>query len=876
MLLNALKKLKGLFSSKSNKEEQHDPREIEELRLAFQIKYHHFKLLLNANNKALELMTQIEEYLKGHKFFGMTLIRSIVTQIATNVFQMINNLNQIAPQKYVLLYDKFKEIQATLNDLLSSQSLPSQGPLVISLKEVTKDHVDITGSKMAHLGALSNIEGINVPDGFVITSYAYKLFFEFNELHEEIPRRLQKANISDLNSLLELSSELQQLIIKAAVPPEVADAIQREVRSLAQKNMEVSLRLAVRSSAIGEDTGEASFAGQYRSELNVAPDNILDAYKSVVASKYSLTAMTYRYHHGIKDEEVDMCVGVIRMLDAMSSGVMYTSEPLGGNGDLLLINATFGLPKAIVDGSVNPDVFKVSKSRPPKLIEKHITQKTVMYTCLEEEGVCRTELVEEQTLNPSLSDQEVEELAELGLKIEEYFGTPQDIEWLKDKKGQLWILQSRPLKLISHKSQRDLKVLEGKKVLLKEGVTASPGMASGPVFIVRQDADALRFKEGSILVIQQALPRWAPLLSRAKGVIAELGSITGHLANVAREFRVPSIFGATGATSILKEGLEVTLYADLCAVVEGIEEGILPEVDSPKIMKGTSVYQTLERASLLIVPLTLLDPDSPSFHPKNVKTLHDITRFCHEKAVKELFEFGKSHKFPERSSKQLLCESPMQFWVINLDDGFSVESPGPYIHIQDIRSIPMKALWEGMVKVPWKGPPPLSTKGFMSILLEATQNPDLEAGMNSSFAVKNYFMISKNYCSLQSRFGFHFSIVETLLGERQQENYISFQFKGGAANLSRRVLRAQMLSLVLQDLNFRTEVREDALFARIEGFEMGYMEERLRALGYLIIHTRQVDMVMEGPRQVRTYREKFKKELKEHFGIEFYNGTGGH
>jgi len=876
MLLNALKKLKGLFGPKAIQQASHDPKEIEELRLAFQIKYHHFKLLLNANNKALEFMTQIEEYLRGHKFFGMTFVRSTVTQIATNVFQMINNLNQIAPHKYVQLYDKFKEIQSALNDLLTSHSLPSEGPVVMPLKEVTKEHVDIVGSKMAHLGALSNIEGINVPNGFVITSYAYRRFFESNELHEEIPRRLQRANISDLNSLFELSSELQQLIIRSNVPPDIAEEVQREVRTLLNENMKQPVRFAVRSSAIGEDTGEASFAGQYRSELNVAPEDILDAYKSVVASKYSLTAMVYRYHHGIKDEEVDMCVGVIQMLDAKASGVMYTSDPLNGNKDLLLINATFGLPKAIVDGSVNPDVFKVSKSRPPKVIKRLFNQKTIMYTCLEDEGVCRTELLGEQGLIPSLSDEEVVELAELGLKIEECFGTPQDIEWLRDKKGRLWILQSRPLKLVRQKSQRDLKVLEGKKVLLMEGVEASPGMASGPVFIVKQDADSLRFKEGSVLVIQQALPRWAPLLSRAKAVIAELGSVTGHLANVAREFGVPAIFGMTGATNLLKDGMEVTVYADLCAVVEGLEEGIGEGQESPNFMKGSSVYQTLEEASRLIVPLTLLDPDSPGFHPKNVKTLHDITRFCHEKAVQELFAFGQSHKFPERSSKQLLCQSPMQFWVINLDDGFSVESPGPYIHIEDIQSIPMKALWEGMVKVPWKGPPPLSTKGFMSILLEATQNPNLETGMNSSFAVKNYFMISRNYCSLQSRFGFHFSIVETLISERQQENYISFQFKGGAANLTRRVLRAQMVSLVLQGLGFRTQIREDALFARMEGFEMDYMLERLRAVGYLIIHTRQLDMVMNSPSDVRIYQDKLKRELRENFGIGMNNGTGGH
>ncbi|MFN3535653.1 MAG: PEP-utilizing enzyme, partial [Desulfatiglandales bacterium] len=409
-----------------------------------------------------------------------------------------------------------------------------------------------------------------------------------------------------------------------------------------------------------------------------------------------------------------------------------------------------------------------------------ISQKMVKYSCLLEEGICREELGDLDANHPSLCEEEIGQLKEIGKRIEEHFGTPQDIEWILDREGRIWVLQTRPLAHPGKEIPNYQIDLRDKEVLLEGGITASPGASAGRVFVLRQDADTLRFQEGSILVTSQALPRLAPLLSRARGIIAELGSVTGHLANVAREFKVPALFGLKGALEVLEDGMEITLCADHRLVLKGIHDIKVPQERGKAIMEGTPVYETLKSLATHILPLTLLDPDSLEFHPKNVKTLHDITRFCHEKSVIEMFDFGNSHGFRERSSKQLICDVPMQFWVINLDDGFKLEPKGNHIHIEDITSLPMLALWKGMVKVPWKGPPALNTRGFMSILLEATQNPNLEAARSSEFAVKNYFMVSKNYCSLQSRFGFHFSSVEALLSERTLENYISFQFKGGA------------------------------------------------------------------------------------------------
>jgi len=764
-----------------------------------------------------------------------------------------------------VLYERFKEIQTKINPFLKAKTHPKQGLLTLSLEEVNKDLADQAGSKMANLGEISNHANLKVSNGFVITAQGYRRFMAYNDLQEEIYRRIQATDRERMDQLYGLSAAIQQLIISSPLPEDLEEAISDQYQMLEQKDGK-GVTVVLRSSALGEDFTETSFAGQYRSALNVSSESIHQVYKEIIASKYGLQAIMYRFNRGIRDEEVAMCVGCMSMVDAVSGGVAYSRNPIDIRDNNIFINSVWGLPKTVVDGSAPSDLFVVSRGNPMEILRKEIPFKEQKYVCYPDEGVCRMDLTGDKYGLSSLADAQALEISRLAALLEDYYGAPQDIEWALQEDGSIIILQCRPLKQTAVE-KIDKRSSEGGEdlapIVSQTGVTASPGVGAGPVFIVRKDMDVLRFPKGAVLVTAQALPRWATVLNRAAAVATEQGSTAGHLANVSREFGVPALFGVKGVMDKLQDEQVITVDADGMKIYEGRIETLLDLQVAPKnLMEGSPIFEALKGAAQNIVPLYFLDPASPKFKPKYCRTFHDITRYCHEKVVEEMFHFGKEHHFPERSSKQLFCDVPMQWWVLNLDDGFREEVAGKYVRLENIVSVPMLALWDGIAAIPWEGPPALDGRGFMSVMFEATTNRALTPGVKSQYVNRNYFMISKNYCSLTSRLGFHFSTVEALVSERQAENYIKFQFKGGAANYQRRLKRILFVKEILEEYDFRVELREDNLIARLEDREINFMKDRLRILGYLTIHTRQLDMIMSNDASVDYYRSKINRDLR--------------
>ena len=852
--------------------EASDNPDAETLRTLFAARYSAFKQLISANNKALEVMSEIEESLTGAAPFSMGYVRSQCSRTTASVFQIVRQLQSLGEGRYAALTPAFEGIRSELNALLAPPREEVDLPLLLSMDEIRLEHSPAVGGKMASLGELRNTLGLPTPDGFAATLAAYWKMLDSGDLRDEINRRIQVAEVERMDQLYGLSSSLRLLVVNAPVPEELANAIMERARAVEEASGG-AVRWAVRSSALLEDAPGMSFAGQYRSLLGVCAEDLVDAYKEVLASQYSLEAMTYRLRNGLRDEDAAMCVGFLVMAPACCGGVAYSLDPSdqstsGGNG--VHVYAAWGLPKGIVDGATGADHYIAA---PDNFLSKDVAFKENNYVTAPTGGVARAPVPEDLRDKPCLSDDRILELVERVRLLEKHFKAPQDVEWaLRELPGQepgFVFLQSRHLQakaLETENSDAFMPVAKDAPVLCKGRVTASRGAASGPLFKAVKHMDSLRFPDGAVLLVETAAPHWAPLLSRAAALVSVSGSQAGHLANVAREFGVPALFGVPKDCLNFHEGRVVTVHAQGLAVLDGRVEELLGAPKKPvNPMRGSPIFQSLEKASRLIVPLTLLDPESVTFRPENCRTFHDITRFCHEKAVLEMFNtgLGKEQKFSTKIAKQLVCgKSPMQFWVLDLDDGFIEEPQGKFVPLENIRSAPMLSIWKGMVAKPWAGPPAVDARGFLSVLVEATANPGLAPGMDNPYTNKNYFMVSRNFCNLQSRFGFHFCSVEALVGEHPAENYAGFVFKGGAADQDRRQRRARFVAELLEERGFRVDLRQDSLMARIEGGERDFMLQRLEALGFLIVHTRQLDMVMADEASVTYYRKELDEEIK--------------
>jgi len=810
----------------------------EELHRLFLSRYRSFRELLVANANALEAMAEMEKVLRDGRTLSMTFIRARCTLVTVNVYKIIHNLKKIADGRYGELDRVFLRLQQHIETLLEGNRGRAKGELMLPLDRIDRTQADLTGEKMANLGEIGSLPGIRIPPGFALTVVASRLFFQRNQLYPKINHIIQQMDIADLEDLDRKSTTIQEMIRACPLPPEVETLLLEGFDRLATANPR--LRLAVRSSALGEDLGQASFAGLYHTELSVDRDALVAAYKSVLASKYSSRAISYRLAKGFIHEETEMCVGCLAMVEAVTSGICYTRS-IGGRGNTLDLFAAPGAGKGIVEGTCPTRHFRLDRTPPYAL-------------CLPGEAG-----------NGLLTEAQAVALADIGMRLERHFGAPQDIEWSIDATGTIFVLQSRPISVPSFDTATASRQLpDDEQLLLHGGVTGCGGSGSGPVFIVRSPADMHQFPKRAVLVIKHPLPEWAPLLKRAVALVAETGSEAGHLATISREFGLPALLALPGATEKLVNGQIVTVDADNRAVYRGrIEELLVETVARPNPMAGSPIQRTLIEVLKLITPLNLTDPAADDFHAANCRTLHDITRFCHEKSVIEMFEFGRRYHFDKGAAKRLGDTLPLEWWVIDLGGGFH---PGYDIHrkeiaITDIASAPMLAIWEGMHAVAWEGPPAARFRTMVSFLMQSAMNNGLNPGRSSALREKNYFLISKNYCNLSVRLGYHYAMIEAMLGDRPVDRYITFRFKGGAASDEQRIRRIELLAEVLETFDYRIDRIGDALTARVERESERFVIDRLKVLGHLTVHTRQLDMVMADPGAQRFFRDKFIQEI---------------
>lgn len=828
---------------------------------SLQEKFQAFQALLKANNGALEVMGDMEEkHSSGEYLFDRQYIRSSYATLKGRVYEMVEALNQMVPQRYQILYDVFTRVDQTVSQKVYGRKEIPLSPLTLSLEEVTQEMTDRVGGKNANLGEIRNRVGLPIPEGFAITSYAYKIFIEENQLEERIRKQLDSLKGNDLEAIATAGKKIQQAIYLAKIPPSLEKAILDSYDQLIAK-VGWETPISIRSSAVGEDS-EMTFAGQYATALNIQREHILQTYKEIVASKFTSRAIFYWKDKGFNEEDIAMSTGCLAMIPARTSGIMYTQDPNNLSQDTVIISAVWGLGQYAVSGQVSPNVYTLSR-QDGRLIEKRIPKQEVMLVCHQLSGVEEMPVPIETQEAPCLDDDNLHRLFQYGIKLENHYQKPQDIEWAIDEDGKIYILQTRPLRVSSPQDGLEnpaLPQIPSDQVLIDWGVVASSGIGAGPVVLVRQDQDLVQFPQGAVLVVKHTAPKYVTVMNRAAAIITDIGNVTGHMASLAREFQIPTIVDTQNATSLLKPGQWVTVDAVNNIVYQGVIGEIIENFKKREEsgIKQTAILKKLEEVLSVIVPLHLVDPKAENFKPERCRTFHDITRFIHEVSVQEMFRFhevGKSSK--QELAKRLLSDIPINLYVIDLCDGLVPSNkPRKTIHPEDIVSSPMKALWQGLTHpgVSWTGMVNVDMKGFASVMFNTLSD---SAAHGQTMGDRSYAIISKHYMNFSSRLAYHFSTVDTYCSEIKNNNYITFQFMGGGSSSERRARRARFISNVLQQLDFEVELKGDWLLAKLLKYEARITEEKLDYLGRLMCCSRQLDMVMYSNGVVDWYIRAF-------------------
>ncbi len=821
--------------------------------------FQYFRKVLDLNNQVLEEIANAERVLGGNYLFDRAFLAGFVTRVCEITREVVYNLNSLTNGRYLVLYDKLEQLRSTLEDILSGGTGPYGEQLTLPYTEINRDLDEVVGSKNANLADISNNFQIRIPKGFAITVKAYQVFLEANAIVKKVKKLYEKGLA--VNSI---EKEVKAIFRDAKVPHELKVAVEGALKRLYQEVGMVP-KLAVRSSAVGEDT-ERSFAGQFHTVLNVAPDDLFDAYKEVIMARFMPEVMSYLG----TDTDLNshpVAVGVQEMVDATISGVAYTRDPVGGYEDCLVIAAVEGLGERLVAGNLSGEHYMVKRSYPFLLVSSFITEKPLDYTLPLEKRPLEISKGNMRRGSSLLDVDQLRAISETSMLCEKAFGTPRDLEWALDEQGELVMLQNRRLGIQapSKPVDKDIEqIIKGFPVILDGlGHTAQLGVASGRVVHVDPDGELDNIPMGAIVVSRYAHPKLSRILKKAGAIITDVGSSTGHLATIAREYRVPAIFGTGKATSVLKDGMEVTVDADERKVYEGIIEELV-EVEARhdwEYMEEPEI-KALRRILSYVAPLYLLDSASDDFVAEKCKTIHDIIHFAHIQAVDALIEqFSSVKSIKGERALELKADLPIKIMIIDIGGGVEAGEDSRLVEVSQVRSRPFKAVLEGLLRPDaWdREPAPFG----LGDLFSSMARPVSMLARPPEYTGQNLAIVGEDYMNLSLLLGYHFNVIDSFVSEEPDKNYIYFRFAGGFAEESKRRKRAELIRWILETLAFKTEVRKDIVIGKLKGIEDYNLIKVLRHIGELIAFTRQLDVKMADDNAVERFYGGFLDLCRE-------------
>ncbi|WP_457575340.1 PEP/pyruvate-binding domain-containing protein [Desulfomarina sp.] len=796
--------------------------------------YEAFKRLLEEDRKCHELIADFQDLFFRKDPAEWTRIAHLYAELSLAVGAMVKEVTAIAGRDTADLAVYYKKFDSYIRYLLQPPPQPTEPPFILRLED-SRIHPSKTGNKAANLGRIVQELGHPVPPGFVITTNAWNRILEHNDLRPEINNLLLNFDPANSSSLQTISKSLTGLIESIKLPPDLEQPFNIASQQLIKttENMRDPV-FAVRSSAVNED-GMNSFAGQYLSLLNVPPDRLLDGYRKVLASKYSPKALLYRISAGISDTEAPMAVVIMKMVQAEQAGVIYTTDPTGREKETVFIHGVRGSGEKLVSGKTKSELIRFHKT-----------------------GGNYLDNFSDLAL---ISRNQADDLVRIALDLELFFGAAQDVEWASDQRGVV-ILQSRPLKTadeIPEENSRENLSMDNLPLLYHGGITASAGIASGPSFFPgpQQDPDSIPFN--AILIVEHIPASLILLLPRCSGVIAAHGSVASHFSTICRELGIPLVVNAEGINSKVRPKEQITVDAVHRKVYRGADktQPLFPRDTSTK--KNHPYFRRLQAILDFITPLSVLDPDGDDFIPGACRSFHDIVRYAHEKGVQSMFAIGSSGS--RRGRRKLLkTDLPFELYLMNVDE--TAPHHGDIITIDQVHSTPFQALWHGLThpSITWGDHQYYNWKQYDR---GAMTDGFVFADKSES---ASYGVYAADYLNLNIRFGYHFTVVDTLCGKNSEQNYCTIRFAGGGGTVEGRYFRLKYLETILRRLGFSVNAKTDLLDARIETLPTDRMNQCLVTLGRMLGTSKLMDMVLKDRKSVASHLDHFF-QIDDRFGV---------
>lgn len=795
-----------------------------------------FKRILGLNTLALERMAQMDRALGGEYVFDKSFLESSVRDICRLTHLVAYHLNGMADEAHVALYDASLAVKDALEDILAGGMGSLSGRRVLPFSEIGWELEPLVGLANVGLAVLGRKMGLPAPDGFAVTVTGMRELVQSQEAEEARAEVLHA--VAELFARLGGSRRLEISFVSAG--PEGAGKILAEAGA---ETAEDALR------AIARFAKEHAAAGPLAACVRPRLTGVVQGTLQTLAHDPSLPPAMLA---------VAEPPGAVR--DSASAGDAQGRDALA-------------------------DRYWLSRTAPHIPLRTRLAEKQLAAPL---PGGAPLDLSRGRMLRGSawLLPEQAALLARLGLAAERALDSPCLLSWALTAEGDFLLTGLEPAETAYPDWAEDMCDVESgcpgeEDLLLRGGQIACSGVGAGAVALLDDDTLPDSVPLGSVGVARAATPALSRIVPRLGALLTEVGTAASHLATVARENRVPAVFGLKGAVG-LASGTMVTVDAEQAAVYRGVAEGLLRQAAMQRAREGAEPeFLVLRRLLRHIRPLNLVDPAADNFHPEECRTCHDIIHFAHERAVELLVSIDPTRRGGLGAPRRLREDSPFELRIVDVGGGLAEGDDRPEsahqagggnqagdVALADITSLPLRAFLEGLLlrEVRREAPARLALGDILSGMGrtgQALSAPAGGAGLNLALA-------GSDYANITLRLGYHFSVVDAVVSDKPEQTFVYFRFAGGFASDDRRARRAGLILRVLERLGFRASRKGDLVVGKRKMLETAEALETLRLLGALSAYTRQLDVELASDADV----ERFASGFLEAAGLTSLVGSG--